>query len=149
MRFIINIAVLMIITLSSQPSFAVETSVNSNVTDMAISKNGAFASEKLEARATHLFRAIKCPICVAQSVAESDAEISKSLRNHIRKEIVAGKTDQQILDNLILRYGDSILLKPPVEASTLPLWLAPWFFLLVGFGIWRHAHNPKNKSISP
>ncbi len=137
------IYIIIFITLSITPpsAFGADTAQTSDVVSTAISKNGAFVSDTLEARATNLFRDIKCPICVAQSVAESDAEISKSLREHIRREIVAGKTDKDILEDLTVRYGTSILLNPPVKAATLLLWTAPWLFLLVSAFIWRHAHR--------
>lgn len=112
-----------------------------------ISENGALASGLLEARAVKLFREVKCPICVSQSVAESDAEISKTLREHIRREISLGKSDGEILDEMRSRYGEAILLNPRVGVSTLPLWMAPWFFLLLGFYLWRRAHTVRSKKV--
>lgn len=114
----------------------------------SLTENGAFETELLEARATEIFREIKCPICTTQSVAESDAEISKSLRVHIRNEIIAGKTNDEIYDAMARSYGDAILLRPRVKASTLPLWFAPWIFVLLGFLIWRRVHIRQKKTQS-
>lgn len=143
---VIRIIVIVFVTLwGAQPSFSAQQTVSEQPSEVELSKNGAFTSPAVEARAVSLFREIKCPICVAQSVAESDAIISKDLRKHIRREIIAGKTDQQILETLALRYGDSILLNPRIEVSTIPLWIAPWFFLILGLYVWRQSHKRQKK----
>ncbi len=98
-----------------------------------------------EQRIAKLFREIRCPICVAQSVAESDAEASKSLRIFIREEVAAGKTNTQIRSALSERYGPSILLRPELRTSTAFLWLAPWLALLTGIGVWYWVHRRKDQ----
>ncbi len=97
-----------------------------------------------EQRALTLFTELRCPTCIAQSIHDSNADIARDLRILVREQIAAGKTDQQIRDYLVARYGDVILLRPPVKGATLPLWLGPWLIFLVGgvivlFAVRRHG----------
>ncbi len=101
----------------------------------------------LEARALDLFKELRCPTCVAQSIHDSNADIAIDLRALVREQIAAGQTNAQIRDYLVLRYGDVILLRPPVNNATLPLWLGPWLiFALGGFLVFlalrRHRTAP-------
>ncbi len=90
------------------------------------------------ARADRLFKMVRCPICVGHSVAESDAEVSKSIRHYIEAEITGGSTDQEILQKLVAAYGDDILFSPRLSADTFFLWGAPLFFTALGGVIlWR------------
>ena len=91
-------------------------------------------TEGQKSRAESLYKEIRCPTCVAQAVAESDASLSKDMRRRIDALIVAGKTDEEILQTLTLSYGDDIRLRPRREGRTLPLWLAPWAILALGVG---------------
>ena len=86
-----------------------------------------------EARAQTLFRELKCVVCQGQPLSESDAAIAQDMRKLIREKITAGATDAQIINYLETRYGAEIATSPPLEASTLLLWLAPFGLLLGGF----------------
>lgn len=90
-------------------------------------------------RATELFYQIRCPVCDSQPIAESDASQSADMRNFVIAHIKKGQTDEQILDALSKSYGDHIRLTPRKELRTLPLWYAPWAFLVIGavFLFWR------------
>lgn len=83
-------------------------------------------------RAHALYKEIRCPVCTAQSVAESDATLSQDLRDRIDLYVMQGRSDEDIRNELAARYGDSIRLKPRFEARTLVLWSAPWVLVLVG-----------------
>jgi len=85
----------------------------------------------LEARARALMREIRCVVCQSQSIDESDAEIAAQLRNVVREQFAAGKSEDEIRDYLTARYGDFVLLKPPFNRSTLVLWLAPFALALI------------------
>ncbi len=89
------------------------------------------ADPALETRARALMREIRCVVCQSQSIDESDADIAANLRNIVREQIAAGKTDGEIRDYLVARYGDFVLLKPPFNRSTLVLWLAPFALAVV------------------
>jgi cytochrome c-type biogenesis protein CcmH len=85
-----------------------------------------------EARAQALFYQFRCVVCQGQSLAESDAPLAQDIRMEIRGRITAGKTDAQIRSYLTSRYGDFILMKPPVSWRSALLWLGPLLLLLTG-----------------
>jgi cytochrome c-type biogenesis protein CcmH len=86
-----------------------------------------------EAAARAFMHEIRCVVCQSQSIDESDAEIAAQLRNVVREQFAAGKSEAEIRDYLVARYGDFVLFKPPFKASTLILWLGP--FALAGLGL--------------
>lgn len=79
----------------------------------------------LEARARELGKEIRCLVCQNQSIDDSNAGLAKDLRVILRERLVAGDSDAEIKSFLVDRYGDFVLLKPPVKASTLVLWYGP------------------------
>ena len=102
--------------------------------------------QKQELRARNISKNIRCMICQNQSIDESNAPLAKDLRILIRSKITEGNSDKEIYKFLTDRYGDFILLKPPIKLSTLALWMLPFVFLLIGILIvfW---HNKKSKKI--
>lgn len=92
-----------------------------------------FSNPALESRARHLQRQLRCLVCQGESIDESNSTFAADLRRLVREQIAAGKSDQEVQDFLLARYGDFILLKPPVRPYTWLLWLAP-FLVLVGAG---------------
>lgn len=90
----------------------------------------------LEQRARDLSREIRCVVCQSQSVSDSDADIARELRVLIREQIQAGKSDDEIRDYLVARYGDFVLFDPPFKAATYALWIGPFAVLvLAGIGV--------------
>ncbi|MBK8160355.1 MAG: cytochrome c-type biogenesis protein CcmH [Rhodospirillaceae bacterium] len=90
------------------------------------------ADPVLEARARQLMKDVRCVVCQAQSIAESDAGIASDMRKLIRVEIAAGKSDEEIRRFLADRYGDFVLFKPPFKISTALLWAGPFLLLAMG-----------------
>lgn len=90
------------------------------------------ADPVLEARAAALDRELRCVVCQSQSIADSDADLAKEMRVAVRERLMAGDSDRQVLAYLVARYGDYVLLRPPVQANTLALWLFPGFVLVAG-----------------
>ncbi len=85
----------------------------------------------LEQRARDLSAGLRCPICQNESIDESNAQLSAELRVVVRERLVAGDTDQEVLDYLVARYGEFVLLKPTTEGANIILWLAaPGMFIL-------------------
>ena len=104
----------------------------------AISPEEQLSDPVLEERARDLSKNLRCLVCQNQSIDDSDAELAVDLRGQVRQLIKQGQTDDEILNILRDRYGDYILLKPPVSSSTYLLWLAPIFIILGGlFFVWR------------
>jgi cytochrome c-type biogenesis protein CcmH len=90
-----------------------------------------------EARAKAIFTQIRCVVCQSESIADSPADIAKDMRTFIRTQISAGVSDEKIITSLTERYGDMILMRPPLNENTLLLWMAPLLLLVAGSGIMR------------
>jgi cytochrome c-type biogenesis protein CcmH len=96
-----------------------------------------------EARARHLFQQLRCVVCQNESIDDSPAEIAGDLRQIVRSQVAAGRSDQQVIDYLVQRYGEFILLKPTWTASNLILWLTPFLAVLAGGGyLWIKSRQP-------
>jgi cytochrome c-type biogenesis protein CcmH len=89
----------------------------------------------LEARARALGKELRCLVCQNQSIDDSDADLARDLRRLVRERLVAGDTDAEILAFATERYGDFVLLRPPVKPATWLLWFGPAAVLLVGGGL--------------
>ena len=91
----------------------------------------------LEARARAISQLLRCVVCQNQSIDDSNAPLAHDLRVIVRERLVSGDSDKQAVDFIVHRYGNFVLLNPPMQFDTLALWLGPAFFLLiaaVGFG---------------
>ncbi len=89
----------------------------------------------LEARAVALQKQLRCLVCQGESLDESNAQLAKDLRRLIRKRILAGSSNDQVIAYLVSRYGDVILMKPPLKAATYILWFGPLLVLLLAGGV--------------
>ena len=101
-------------------------------------------NKKLEIKARIISKNIRCLVCQNQSIDESNSPLAKDLRTVIREKLLEGKDDDEIYSFLTDRYGDFILLKPPLILSTIALWFLPFSFLLIGLFIIFY-HNKKSK----
>ena len=90
--------------------------------------------DALDKRVTDLANELRCMVCQNQTLADSNAELAVDMRNRIREELAAGKSEAQVVDLLVSRYGDFVLYRPPLKASTVLLWTGP--FLLLALGAW-------------
>jgi cytochrome c-type biogenesis protein CcmH len=99
----------------------------------AVQPGEELADPALEARARDLSREIRCLVCQNQSIDESEADLARDLRLILRERIAAGDSDAQVKDFLVERYGDFVLLDPPVKAKTWLLWFGPAAILLLAF----------------
>ena len=88
-----------------------------------------------ENRARDLSKGIRCLVCQNQSIDDSDSDLAKDLRKIIRKKIVQGETDNEITQYLVDKYGNFILMKPPLYQDTYILWISPVLLMLVGITI--------------
>ena len=103
-------------------------------------------NQKQELRARNISKNIRCMVCQNQSIDESNAPLAKDLRILIRNKIKEGNNDKEIYKFLTDRYGDFILLKPPIKLSTLILWFTPLVFFIIGILV-LYSHNKKSKKI--
>lgn len=98
----------------------------------AVQPDEILPDAKLEQRARTLSAQLRCMVCQNESIDESHADLARDLRLLVRERLKAGDTDDQIRAYLVQRYGDFILLKPPLKVSTLLLWAAPFLVLVAG-----------------
>jgi cytochrome c-type biogenesis protein CcmH len=101
----------------------------------AVEPSERLADPALEARARALSEELRCLVCQNQSIDESNADLAHDLRVLLRKRILAGDTDQQVLDYIVARYGQFVLLDPPFEPMTYLLWLTPGVLVLGAGGL--------------
>ena len=97
------------------------------------SANARESATSTEERILRLSEKLRCLVCQNQSLADSPAELAVDLRRQLREQVRAGRSDEQILDFMVQRYGDFVLYDPPLKASTLLLWFGP-FALLAAAG---------------
>ena len=106
---------------------------------IAVQPDEVMADAKQESRARNLSRELRCMVCQNQSIDDSDAPLARDLRLLVRERIAAGYTDDQVMDFLVARYGEFVLLKPRVQSRTLLLWLVPPLVLAGGgLALWLH-----------
>jgi cytochrome c-type biogenesis protein CcmH len=99
---------------------------------LAVEPDEVLADPALEARARAISRELRCMVCQNQSIDDSGAPLAHDLRVLVRERLKAGDNNQQVLDFLVARYGEFVLLKPPFEWRTALLWLTPFGVLVVG-----------------
>ncbi len=90
-------------------------------------------SQDLEKRTAALAQELRCLVCQNQTLADSNAPLAVDLRNQIREQLAAGKSERDVKDYLVARYGDFVLYRPPFNATTALLWAGPFLLLLGGF----------------
>jgi cytochrome c-type biogenesis protein CcmH len=120
---------------------------------LAASAADAVPTEKdpvVAERAVRLGEKLRCLVCQNQTIGDSNAELAVDLRRQVREQIAAGKTDDQIIEYMVTRYGDFVLYQPPVKATTLLLWGGPALLLLLGaFAMWRILQSRRRATDEP
>jgi cytochrome c-type biogenesis protein CcmH len=100
----------------------------------------------LEKKVITLSNELRCLVCQNQTIADSNAELAVDLRNQVRKQLSEGKSDREILDYMVQRYGEFVLYRPPLNYKTVLLWAGPFLLLLIAMFILiqqirsRHKH---------
>lgn len=100
-----------------------------------VEPNEIISNPIYENRARDLSKGIRCLVCQNQSIDDSDSDLAKDLRRIIRKKIIQGETDNEITQYLVDKYGNFILMKPPLYQDTYILWISPLLLMLVGITI--------------
>lgn len=109
----------------------------------------ASPNDMLEQRARDVGNALRCVVCQNQSIEESDASLAKDMRQIVRERLEQGETDAQVIEFMRTRYGDYVLLKPPVQRNTYALWFLP-ILIVLGMGIWfLSLRRPRNDVTPP
>jgi cytochrome c-type biogenesis protein CcmH len=117
----------------------------------AVRPDEMLADPTLESRAREVGQELRCLVCRNQSIDDSDADLAHDLRVLVRERIKAGDSNDQVIAYIRSRYGDFVLLRPPVETGTLLLWGGPALILLIGaFGVRRYyRHRRPDESPPP
>lgn len=95
-------------------------------TAFAVEPDEMMADPALEARAREISQHLRCVVCQNQSIDDSNADLAHDMRLLVRERLQAGDSDKEVVDYVVARYGNFVLLRPPVQADTLALWLAPF-----------------------
>ncbi|WP_310498884.1 cytochrome c-type biogenesis protein [Sandarakinorhabdus sp.] len=106
----------------------------------------------LEARARSISQELRCVVCQNQSIDDSDAPLARDLRVVVREQLRLGRSDAEIMDYVVARYGNFVRLKPPVQMDTLLLWGGPFLVLLLGAGglaLWSRSSRAGGIESSP
>ncbi|WP_426169995.1 cytochrome c-type biogenesis protein [Sandarakinorhabdus sp. DWP1-3-1] len=112
---------------------------------LAVQPDEMLPNPALEARAREISKELRCVVCQNQSIDDSDAPLARDLRIVVREQLTLGRSDDQIMDYVVQRYGQFVLLKPPVEGDTLPLWIGPFAVLglgAIGLLAWTRRARP-------
>jgi cytochrome c-type biogenesis protein CcmH len=108
----------------------------------AVQPDEIMADPAKEARARELSKELRCMVCQNQSIDDSEAPLARDLRLLVRERIAAGDSDRQVIDFLVARYGEFVLLRPRLTPHTLLLWLvAPLALVFGGIALWRQSRR--------
>ena len=106
----------------------------------------AHAAEDLDTRVERLAQELRCVVCQSQSVAESNAPLAVDMKRHLREGLATGRSEQELRDELVQRYGEQVLYRPPLHAGTAPLWFGPLALLAIGGLVyWRHGRRQEGR----
>jgi len=104
----------------------------------------------LEARARDISKGLRCVVCQNQSIDDSDATLARDLRLLVRERLTAGDSNKEVVDYVVSRYGDFVLLKPPFKVATLALWFGPLAFvalaLIAAFAFFRRQRRARTET---
>lgn len=115
----------------------------------AVAPDEMLANPALEARARSISEGLRCMVCQNQSIDESDADLARDLRLLVRERLTAGDSDAEVIDYVVSRYGEFVLLKPRLNTHTLLLWGAPLALLLAGaLAVFASARRRRSESPS-
>jgi cytochrome c-type biogenesis protein CcmH len=118
---------------------------------LAVNPDEVLKDPALEARARTISAGLRCMVCQNQSIDDSNAELAKDLRLLVRERISAGDSDQQVMDYIVSRYGEFVLLKPPVGLNTILLWGMPVALLVIGGAVlaWQVSRRRQVPGAAP
>ena len=108
-----------------------------------------FTDPAQEQRYQSLLLELRCLVCQNQSLADSHADLAQDLRGEVHDMLIKGKSDRQILDFMVQRYGDFVLYRPPVREGTWLLWFGPFVLLLLAVGVAVRFSRSRNRGVAP
>jgi cytochrome c-type biogenesis protein CcmH/NrfF len=107
------------------------------------------ADPALEARVNALSAELRCLVCQNQTIADSHAGLAIDLKNQVREQLKAGRSERDVINYMTQRYGDFVLYRPPWKATTVLLWAGPALLLLIGLGLfWRSVRSGQSATVA-
>lgn len=106
-----------------------------------------FDNTELESRYNGLISELRCLVCKNQNLADSDADLAKDLRDRVELMLKKGNSDAEVIDFMVVRYGDFILYRPPFRPATALLWLGPLIILLIGFTLFLYKFRNRRDDL--
>jgi len=106
----------------------------------------AESNPELDAQVQRVAQELRCLVCQNQTIADSNAELAQDLRREVRRMLVQGSSEQEVREFMVQRYGDFVLYRPPVKATTVALWAGPFVLLLLGLWIARRVLASRRRS---
>ncbi|WP_457423196.1 cytochrome c-type biogenesis protein [Roseateles sp. P5_E7] len=107
----------------------------------------AHAAEDLDTRVERLAQELRCVVCQSQSVAESNAPLAVDMKRHLREGLATGRSEDELRAELVQRYGEQVLYRPPLHAGTAPLWFGPLALLAIGGLVyWRNGRRQEGRA---
>ncbi|MGD9264307.1 MAG: cytochrome c-type biogenesis protein CcmH [Lysobacterales bacterium] len=106
-----------------------------------------FESQEQQDRFDKLTKELRCLVCQNQNLADSDAQLAHDLRAEVHELLLSGRTDDEIKQFLVDRYGDFVLYRPPMQQNTYLLWIAPLILLLIGAWILRASISKRTEML--
>jgi len=117
-------------------------------TGQLIAEPVGFEDAQQQQRFQSLLEEIRCLVCQNQSLADSNAELARDLRNEVYRMVDQGESDKEIIDFLVARYGDFVLYRPPMKNTTLILWFGPFILLLLALvAIYRFVKSTRVEEV--
>ena len=138
-----------VLTLIKVITLSVLLSWSTTSVAVAVEPEEILSNPNLEARARSITRGLRCIVCQNQSIDDSTARVARDMRLLVRERLIAGDNNKQVVDYIVERYGDYVLLRPPFQKNTLALWIGrPFLALIILFIIIRFFIIQRNQSKS-
>jgi cytochrome c-type biogenesis protein CcmH len=107
----------------------------------------AAADPELEAKLQRIAQELRCLVCQNQTIADSNAELAQDLRREARRLLASGASEQEVREFMVARYGDFVLYRPPVKATTVALWVGPFLLLAVALWVARRVLVTRRRAV--
>ena len=116
---------------------------------LAVEPNEIMEDPALEARARTIGKGLRCLVCQNQSIDDSDAQLARDLRLLIREQLLGGASDDEALAFVVERYGDYVLLRPPLKPTTYLLWLGPFLLFAIAITVTTFYLRRRRRNLAP
>ncbi len=115
----------------------------------AVEPDEVLADTTLEARARAISQQLRCLVCQNETIDESNAPLAKDLRVIVRERLLEGETDEAVIQYVVARYGDYVLLRPPIRPATWLLWFGPTILFVIGLGAVAAFYRGRSSESQP